>query len=341
MSLWYTLVRQYVSIGISIYFKEIRVTGTENIPLEGPIMFTVNHQNSFLDALLIATSNNRHTHFLVRADAFKFKIVRWFFNSLNMMPIYRMRDGRGSLSNNDQIFQKCFRILANNHALMLFPEADHHQKRLLLPLSKGFTRIALGADSAIKIVPVGINYTHHRLFGGSVSIYYGKPISTRAYQNGDPQDNRLLRNEVNLQMQKLITCIPDDRNYQVLENHLNQTPLVYLDPEYCNQWVIQADPEHLLIVNRVEKPALFRTWVRALSFLLNFPPLVLCNHVLKKIKDPVFTGSIKFTTGIILLPIYYLLLALVVYTLWSFVGAMVVIFFGVLSLMARKWSLTY
>lgn len=341
MSLWYTLVRQYVSIGISIYFKEIRVTGTEKIPLEGPIMFTVNHQNSFLDALLIATSNNRHTHFLVRADAFKFRIVRWFFNSINMMPIYRLRDGRRSLSINDQIFQKCFTILANNHALMLFPEADHHQKRLLLPLSKGFTRIALGSDNTIMIVPVGINYTHHRFFGGSVSIYYGKPISTLTYQNGEPQDNRLLRNEVNLQMQKLITCIPDDPNYQVLEDHLNQTPMVYLDPEYCNQWVSQADSEQLSKVNQVKKPAWFRAWARALSSLLNFPPLVLCSQVLKKLNDPVFTGSIKLITGIILLPIYYLLLALIVYTVWSFWGAMAVIVLCILSLMARKWSLTY
>ena len=176
MSLWYTLVRQYVSVGIRLYFKKIQVVGTEHIPMEGPIMFTVNHQNSFLDALLIATSNKRHTHFLARADVFKFRIVRWFFNSLNMMPIYRMRDGRGSLSNNQQIFGQCFKILGIDQALMLFPEANHHHKRLLLPLSKGFTRIALGADNTIKIVPVGINYTHHRLFGGSVSIYYGKPF---------------------------------------------------------------------------------------------------------------------------------------------------------------------
>ncbi len=224
---------------------------------------------------------------------------------------------------------------------MLFPEADHHQKRLLLPLSKGFTRIALGADSAIKIVPVGINYTHHRSFGGSVSISYGKPISTLGYQNGDPQDYRLLRNEVNLQMQKLITCIPDDANYQVLEDHLNLTPTVYLDPQYCNQWVSQVDPENLPIVSQVKKPARFRSWARALSFLLNFPPILLCNQALRKIKDPVFTGSIKFTTGIILLPIYYLLLTLMVYTIWSFEGAIAVIALCVLTLLARKWSLNY
>jgi len=341
MSLWYTLVRQYVSVGIKLFFKEIRVTGTENIPMEGPIMFTVNHQNSFLDALLIATSNNRHTHFLVRADVFKFSIARWFFKSLNMMPIYRMRDGRGSLSNNNQIFRKCFNILGHNHALMLFPEANHHQKRLLLPLSKGFTRIALGADNTIKIVPVGINYTHHRLFGGSVSIYYGKPISTVAYQNGDPQSNRLLKNEVNLQMQKLITCIPDDTNYQVLEGHLNLTPSVYLDPEYCNQWLVQENPDNLSPVNQTNKPTGLRIWAKGVSFLLHLPPLVLCIQVLKKLKDPVFTGSIKFITGIIIIPIYYLLFASIIYVLWGVAAAMTAITLSVLSLMARKWSLTY
>jgi len=341
MSPWYILVRHYVSFGIKLYFKTHWVFGTENIPVEGPVMFAVNHQNSFLDALLIATSNKRHTHFLVRADVFKFKIVRWFFGTLNMMPIYRIRDGRRNLSNNQQIFRNCFKILGKDNALMLFPEADHHQKRLLLPLSKGFTRIALGADSAINIVPVGINYTHHRLFGGSVSIYYGRPISTVIYQNDDPQSSRLLRNEVNVQMQKLITSIPDNPNYQVLEDHLNLTSMVYLDPEYCNQWVSQTEPENLPIVNQLKKPTLFRTWARGLSFLLNFPPMVLCNWVLNKLNDPVFSSSIKFISGIFLLPIYYLLLALIMYTVWGLTAAMTVVALCFLSLMARKWSLTY
>jgi hypothetical protein len=69
--------------------------------------------------------------------------------------------------------------------------------------------------------------------------------------------------------------------------------------------------------------------------------MVLCDQVLKKLKDPVFTGSIKFITGIIIIPIYYLLFASIIYVLWGVAAAMTAITLSVLSLMARKWSLTY
>jgi len=304
-------------------------------------MFTINHQNSFLDALLVATSNSRHTHFLVRADAFRFEIARRLFGSLNMMPIYRMRDGLQNLSNNELIFRKCFKILAQDHALMLFPEANHHQQRQLMPLSKGFARIALGIDKTILIIPVGINYTHHRLFGASVSIYYGKPISTEPYKSRDSQSMRLLRNEVNLQMQKLITFIPNGPSYQLFEDHFNKSPSIYLDPDFCNQLIAQTNTEDLPIVNPNKKRSALRHWIKTFSLLLNYPPLAVCDLILGKINDPVFSSSIKFISGIIFLPIYYLLLALIIYPLWGTAAAMMVITTCVVSIWLRKWSLAY
>jgi len=341
MSLWYQLVRLYVGLGVKLYFRKVQVVGASNVPAKGPVMFTVNHQNAFLDALLVATSNQRHTHFLARADVFKFKLIRRFFASLNMMPVYRMRDGRRSLTNNHQIFEKCFEILKEEHALMLFPEANHHQKRLLLPLSKGFTRIALGMDSAIHIVPVGINYTHHRFFGGSVSIHYGKPLSTQSYLNENPQSSRVLRKEVNDRMEKLITHIPDSHQYQRIENYLNLTPSVYMDPTQCNQWLQQVTPENLPIIKAPAKKARLRQWAKLISYLLNYPPLALSDMALGKLADPVFSSSIKFITAIMILPIYYLLLVVMVGLIWGNVFAAGVIFLCVLSLLCRKWSLRY
>ena len=341
MSLWYQLVRLYVALGVKLYFRKVQVVGATNVPAKGPVMFTVNHQNAFLDALLVATSNQRHTHFLVRADVFKFKLVRRFFASLNMMPVYRIRDGRGSLTNNHQIFEKCFQILNEEHALMLFPEANHHQKRLLLPLSKGFTRIALGTESAVQIVPVGINYTHHRVFGGSVSIHYGKPLSTQSYLKKNPQSNRALRKEVNHRMEKLITHIPDDHQYQRIEDYLNLTPSVYMDPEQCNQWLQQVTPENLPPIEVPAKNTRLRLWAKSISYLLNYPSLAFCDTALGKLGDPVFSSSIKFVTGIILLPSYYLLLGVTIGMIWGKVVAAGVISLCVLSLMVRKWSLKY
>lgn len=341
MNWWYALMRKYVSAGIRGYFKEIKIVGQEHIPDDGPIMFTVNHQNAFLDALLIATSNNRHTHFLVRADVFRFGFMRRFFSSLNMMPVYRIRDGRKSLGNNQQIFKKCFKILDEEQALLLFPEANHHQNRFLLPLSKGFARIALGADNGVRIIPVGINYTHHRSFGGSVSIYYGKPISCQQFKLGNPRENRTLKQVVTQSMQQLITCIADDQHYEKLVSHLDQKPRAYLDPEFCNGWLSEVVPEHLPEVKKQVKPSVLRSLVRGLSWILNFPPLVINQLVLKRLRDPVFSSSVKFVSGIIIFPVYYLLLGLVAYPLWGLFAAIGVVVFCFLSLMARKYVLDY
>jgi 1-acyl-sn-glycerol-3-phosphate acyltransferase len=177
MSWWYRWVRLIVFGTLKLYFRKIRVEGLEHIPSTGPVLFAVNHQNAFLDALLVATNNPRELHFLARADVFKSRLARKFFASLNMMPIYRWRDGRAGLKANHQIFARSHELLDQRHALLMFPEANHHQQRLLLPLSKGFTRITSGIrDSQLMVVPVGLNYSHHRRFGGSVSIYLARPL---------------------------------------------------------------------------------------------------------------------------------------------------------------------
>ena len=341
MSLWYWLTRWYVRLGVGVYFRTIRTAGLENVPETGPVMFTVNHQNAFLDALLVATSNNRHTHFLARADVFRFALLQSFFNSLNMMPVYRIRDGRDSLHQNHGIFEKCRKILQHNHALMLFPEANHHQRRLLLPLSKGFTRIALGLDRPITIIPVGLNYTHYRRFGASVSINYGKPISTTEYLNGDYQQTRSLLRKVEQQMQQLITSIAEDEHYQEFEKYLDQNPRQYLEPDNCNQWLAGANSQTLPPVRKPTGNSFTDRMIRAISLLLNFPPLLVCRLALKKIGDPVFSSSIKFLTGVMLFPVYYLVLGLAVYSIWGAGAVMAVLALSIFSMWWRKWSFKY
>ena len=341
MNLWYALVRSYVRLGLKLYFREIKVVGKKNIPSTGPVMFTVNHQNAFLDALLVATSNHRHTHFLVRADVFNIPLIPKFFATLNMMPVYRIRDGRHSLLNNHQIFERCFEVLSNQHAIMLFPEANHHQKRLLLPLSKGFTRIALGMKEPISIVPVGINYTHHRVYGASVSLYYGTPLSTNDYKNNTSQGNRTLTQRVHEEMQQLITSIPEDQYYQRYLDYLNQNRWQYLDPYKCNQWIRNTSAESIPMTKSSGHSGAWQILVRIISGLFNFLPLLVSSWALRKIGDPVFSSSIKFLSGILLFPLYYLLLGGLLWHYTSVTVTFCVLSLCVLSFIARKRTLVY
>ena len=199
--LWYYFLRTYVWIGLHFYFRKIIVRGREDIPT-GPVLFAANHQNAFLDALLIVCFNSHVTYFLTRADIFKKPFVRWLLGTMNMVPIYRVRDGWDSLDENQKTFETCFQIFEKQGAIVIFPEGNHGAQRRVRPLSKGFTRVAFEAINkdpslTISVVPVGLNFSHHQAFRSCVSIDFGKPLVAINYLKGTiPASAIDLRNDL-------------------------------------------------------------------------------------------------------------------------------------------------
>lgn len=184
---YYLFLRFLVRVAIKLFYRRIEIQGIENIPKNGPVLLAPNHQNAFIDALLPATLFPRTIHFLVRADVFKSNLARKFFGSIQMMPVYRQRDGVQNLAKNEETFRQCHEILRRGEVLLLFPEATHEGVRKLRPLSKGFTRILFGAleegheDLDIKVVPLGLNYSNYSDSQSRVLMSYGKPISVQDY----------------------------------------------------------------------------------------------------------------------------------------------------------------
>jgi len=185
----YVLGYLIVSIGRSTFYKRYKIVGKENIPTDKPIMFCSNHQNAFMDPVLIAVCLSKPTSYLVRADVFKKKIVANIFYSINMQPIYRERDGVNTLEANKKTFNYCYDTLAKNRPIIIFPEGNHGKFKTLRPLKKGFARIAKGAeekhgeDIDVQIVPVGINYSNHFNMGAEMLLNFGEPVSIGKYVN--------------------------------------------------------------------------------------------------------------------------------------------------------------
>ena len=82
----YYFFKVFVKTGLFFYSKKIKVTGKNNIPKDGAVLFTSNHPNGLIDPLIIATHIKRKTHFLVQAGVFKNKSVANFFDLLGMTP---------------------------------------------------------------------------------------------------------------------------------------------------------------------------------------------------------------------------------------------------------------
>lgn len=143
------------------FYSRIEITGLHLLPKDGPVLLIANHRNALMDALILGCISPRPISFLARASAFKPPFAS-FLHYINMLPVYRERDGWDSIEKNSAIFNECSDRLAGHGMIALFPEGMHHQEEYLYPLKKGFARIgyeALMRDvPSVYVQPIGINY---------------------------------------------------------------------------------------------------------------------------------------------------------------------------------------
>jgi 1-acyl-sn-glycerol-3-phosphate acyltransferase len=191
----YKILKIWAQLAFSLYFRRIFISGTENIPRQGGVMILVNHPSSFLEPCIIAAFQHRNLHFLVRGDMFDKKWLLPLLKSTYQIPIYRMKDGFGKLRTNKSTFEQAYKVLADNHTLMMFPEASSELVKYLRPLQKGAGRLALGvfeetAIDELTIIPAGIHYFDATKSRNDVILKFGKPVSMKTWllNNSETED---------------------------------------------------------------------------------------------------------------------------------------------------------
>ncbi len=221
--------------GIRSYFKNHQYIGQNRIPKNAGIIYAVNHQNAFLDPIVIAGKTKEPTHFLTRADIFKKPLVARILSKLYMLPIYRQRDGVNTIKMNEKTFNQCFDLLSKNGNLIIFPEGNHHYKKSLRPFKKGIARIALGAAEKYNykiplfIVPLGIDYGNHFSMNGDLLLNAGEPIDIskyfEKYINEPAETINKLSSYVFEQLKSLMISIDDLDNYDSIYYLVHKIPL--------------------------------------------------------------------------------------------------------------------
>ncbi len=350
--LWYQFFRfPVVKSGLYLFYKKIIVEGRENLPKNKPIIFVPNHQNSFMDAFLMVTHVKPITHFLTRAKAFDSPFMNWYLRSLNLLPVYRVRDGLSSVTKNNAIFDECVTYLKKKEAILVFPEANHNLRRSIRPLSKGFTRIAFDAEVRenwemdLHVIPVGVNYTEHRKSRNTVRVVFGKPIIMKEFKELFEKDEREAANElkerVSEAIKKLVMHVPDMEHYalhKIILDDLEPDPEKITNPKLVNENVEKIErsitPEILETANKVfelsekqdfsiktvigrQKPVWAMTLFFPLylfSWLNNLIPYQPVRKITTKvIKDHAFDISIKFLMGLFLFPAFWMVITLVLW----------------------------
>ena len=66
-----TKICNYVQLKLLDNLADFQLTGEDNIPMKGPLIYIANHQ-AFLDPSLISVVSPRKVNFLAKKEAFKF-----------------------------------------------------------------------------------------------------------------------------------------------------------------------------------------------------------------------------------------------------------------------------
>jgi len=327
--LHYRLLKGYVKAGLSIYFKKWQNENTHNIPAEGPFIFVANHQNAFLDALLVVCGIKRNPWFLARGDVFNKGWVNTLLTFCRIKPVFRFRDGHSSMRKNERIMNETVELLRKGECVLLFGEGNHNQPWTTRNLQKGFAHLAFQymekTQSDIAIIPVGIHYENHDDFRSRVLVDYGKPISMMEVTKNIPNHREkfgIVQSYVAKKLQALILTLPLDDNYEARKNFLLQnrvfkedmTEQLNADRQLMDAWTISSKG----ISKKKSSP--FR-WFNPLYLygrIMHFIPQSIIDYVVKnKIKDDQFIGSIKLTMGIFIIPLYYLVITLLFFLIFG------------------------
>lgn len=226
-SLGYYFLKKYVQFFDWFIYKRIVINGEENIPKEKPIVFAPNHQNALSDPMAILLNTKFQPVWLARADIFKNKTAAKILRFMKIMPVYRMRDGKENLSKNDDTFSNSVKILENNFALGLFPEAAHTGRRQMIQHKKAVPRIVFMAEENsnekldIQIIPSGIYYSSYWKFNRTLIVNFGKPIAAKdfldEYHKNPGTATLQLRDKIHESILPLVLNISSKKYYEDFE----------------------------------------------------------------------------------------------------------------------------
>lgn len=196
------IVQAVISIALRLFFRRIEMSGAENVPESGALIFVLNHPNGLIDPGLVYVALPRPVSFLAKSSLMELPVVGSALRTLDALPLYRRVDAGENVNQNQKTFDACFALLKKGGAIALFPEGISHNETKLLPLKTGAARIALGAltvdesrELNLRICPVGLYYTSKTSFRSEALLRFGEPFVVAPVEpdeNGQPPRDAVL-----------------------------------------------------------------------------------------------------------------------------------------------------
>ena len=234
--LLYNALSPLVQFGCRCHYNSFTVRGKENLPKDGAYIIAPCHQQALMEPLAVLCFAPKPPVFLARADIFKKPVFRTILTFLKIMPVYRIRDGKDQLGQNQEIFDRCRDVLLDGFPLCLMAEGRHNNRHHLLPMGKGMfriageTQLALG-DYPLYIVPTGIDFDDYERPYSNLVVNIGKPIPVQPFMEKYREDEPVALNEMRDALREALSPLMHDVRD---EEHYDEIMALCksLNPEY-------------------------------------------------------------------------------------------------------------
>ncbi len=234
----YRLLYKYARFAFKLFYTNLVIRGSEQIPSDKPLIFASNHQNALMDALAMLFAANRPVFFLARADLFKNPFFARILTFLKIMPVFRPRDQVDIVSENKEVFHETARLISLGQPMGILPEGTYTPDKRLQTLKKGICRMAFEAAEAtgftmdLHIVPTGLDYSDYHRQGSDLLIIFGDPIKVsdyyELYKTNPNRALTVLRDTLAESIRSLMINIDIPEEYDFIYNYSQEQTGKYL-----------------------------------------------------------------------------------------------------------------
>ncbi len=180
----YILGHGGVRLGLRLCGINVRIAGTEHIPLDRAAVYCANHQSN-VDPPILFTKLHPRMHIVYKAEIDAIPLLAHSFRHGGFVSIDRRNKEAAMRS-----LEAGASSLRSGNSFLIFPEGTRSKTAEMLPFKKGGFLMALKAQAPI--VPVAISGGRDAMQRGSkiirpvlVSVRVGEPIETSGLQPSD------------------------------------------------------------------------------------------------------------------------------------------------------------
>jgi 1-acyl-sn-glycerol-3-phosphate acyltransferase len=168
---------------------KLTVSGLDQVPESGPVIYMGNHQGNF-DILALTLAIPRRFSWLAKEELFRIPFFGGAMRRAGYIPLDRS-DGRQALKS----IEEAARRIREGVSVVVFPEGTRTHDGNLLPFKKG--GFILATRAAVPVVPFTINGSmainprnRFELYQGTISITFAEPV--RPEGTGNVARDRLM-----------------------------------------------------------------------------------------------------------------------------------------------------